>query len=396
LRLTIILLLSLAWLGSAACSREADQAKPELAFVTEELPVVIGGRNAVRLRRADPGPENRLHFVSADILPGRAMNVLRIQAHVPGRGIVDVIASPSIEEAARRMDGGPEDFNGNQSFKTGTTILLPFANRIRGKWIEAERAIESIIGGRPVRLPANWKGPNPASEPHSIHGLILASAMDSVEHTGGADSARMSGQLSAGDFGGRWLSKTDIDVEAVLRENVFTFRVVAKNVGGEVLPMGIGWHPYLSVPGGNRKQARLHIPARRRLAAANYDDVFPTGEVVDVAGTGYDFSIQGGAALDDLFLDDCFVDLEKDEQGHVSAEVIDPAAGYGVRLTGLVPEISAFMVYTPVDAAFVSVEPQFNWTDPYSSIWRGRNTGMVELEPGASTTFAVQIELFKP
>ena len=40
-----------------------------------------------------------------------------------------------------------------------------------------------------------------------------------------------------------------------------TATITAKNVGDKSEPMSIGWHPYFTIPSGDRTQARLHIPA---------------------------------------------------------------------------------------------------------------------------------------
>ena len=161
--------------------------------------------------------------------------------------------------------------------------------------------------------------------------------------------------------------------------------------------MGIGWHPYFALPSGNRAQARVHLPATERAIVNNYDDVFPTGRIVPVRNTPYDFTAPGGAPLNQLFLDDCFLNLQRSPDGRAVAEIIDPAAKYGIRVTAISPQVSAFQVYAPPDRQMVVLEPQFNLADPYSRIWRGKvNTGMVTLKPGASVTYAVQMELFAP
>jgi aldose 1-epimerase len=395
-RAIIVLFVASMLAGAAGCSSEATKEAQPMAFVTEELPVMIGGQHAVRLRRAMPGPADQPHFVSVDILPGRSMNIYQVRAHLPGRGDVELFESPSLEEAALRMNGGPEDFNGNQSFLVGGAILLPYVNRIRGKLIESERLIEAKVAGKTLRLPANWSGKKPGAELHAIHGLMLNSPMDAVEHSGAADHAAIKAQLNAGDFGGHWISKTGVAIEMTLRDGAFEFHVTAKNNGEEALPISIGWHPYFSFPSGDRSQARIRIPAAGRAVTNNYDDVFPSGEIQEVAGTPFDFSGVGGAALGDRYLDECFVNPIKNDQGQAVAEVIDPAAKYGLRISSDSPEISAFMVYSPVDRAVVAIEPQFNWIDPYSAVWGGRETGMVNLAPGASVTYSVRLELFQP
>src|SRR5581483_7475727 len=159
--------------------------------------------------------------------------------------------------------------------------------------------------------------------------------------------------------------------------------VTARNAGDSLLPVGIGWHPYFSLPSGKREQARLHVPARKRALVNNYDDVFPTGQTEPVAGTRYDFTAADGAALGAHYFDDSLVDLEKTAEGHTRAEIFDPEARYGIRVTALSPEVRALQVYAPPDQAFVVVEPQFNLADPFSPVWPpDMNTGMVILTPG--------------
>ena len=65
-----------------------------------------------------------------------------------------------------------------------------------------------------------------------------------------------------------------------------------------------------------------------------------------------------------------------------------------MRLTALSRHVTAVQVYAPPDRPFVAIEPQFNWTDPFSDAWpTGTNTGMVVLPPDADVTWAVRWEL---
>jgi hypothetical protein len=74
----------------------------------------------------------------------------------------------------------------------------------------------------------------------------------------------------------------------------------------------------------------------------NHDEMLPTGELVPVAGTPFDFLVPGGRPLDDLYLDDCFVDLARSAAGHVVAEIVDPAAAYGLRIISMSPRSARF------------------------------------------------------
>jgi galactose mutarotase-like enzyme len=160
------------------------------------------------------------------------------------------------------------------------------------------------------------------------------------------------------------------------------------------LPIGIGWHPYFAIPSGDRERATLHLPAARRARVTNYDDVFPTGELVEVAGTPYDFTPPDGAPLGSQYFDDLFVDLEKTSAGYTEIELHDPQSRYRMRLTAQSRHVTAVQVYAPPDRPFIAIEPQFNWTDPFSDIWPAdANTGMVVLPPDADVTWAVRWEL---
>lgn len=353
----------------------------------------IGGEPVVFLERPAPVDASRPAFVSAMVLPGRGMMTLQIRAHLPGRGEADLLAAPPLERAREILDG-EEDFKGNSSYFFGAPILLPFANRIRGKLEPDGRTIEAAILGHKVRLLANAGGRKPGAERLAMHGLLLAAPFRPVERetTDAQDALR--GRFQAGDFEGHWLSATEVACEIVLRHASFTLTVTARNVGGEPLPMGIGWHPYFALPSGRRSQARLHIPARRRLLVHDYDEVIPTGEVEPVAGTPYDFSMPEGRALGDLFLDDCFVDLERSAEGQVVAEILDPEAGYGMRVTTDAPHLRAIQVYAPQDIGFVALEPQFNWVDPFGPEWGPEtDSGMAVLAPGESAVYKVRLEL---
>ncbi len=167
-------------------------------------------------------------------------------------------------------------------------------------------------------------------------------------------------------------------------------------MGDEPEPVGSAWHPYFNLPSGDRKQARLYVSGDQRAQVNNYDDVFPTGKLLPVQGTPYDFTRTGGAPLNELFLDDNWTDLKKASDGSSYSEIIDPAAKYGLRIVALSRHVNTVQVYAPVDQKFIALEPQFNYNDPFGKEWGNRDTGMVTLLPGQSVTWKVKLELFIP
>ena len=357
--------------------------------------LTVGGQQIVRLeRKSNPGARNP-EFVTATILPGRGMNLFQITAYMPGKGTVDVFASPSLQDAERILDGENPDEHGVKSFTFGGAFIAPYPNRIRGKVSADHKTITTNWHGKRLTLPAVWKGKNPDAELHAIHGLILDHKTDDVAVKTTPDGQTVTGTIHAGDFGGYWFSKTDLNFTIALKASSLDATITSKNVGSEPEPMGIGWHPYFAIPSRDRKQARLQIPASQMSEVNNYDDVFPTGKLVNVKGTEYNFSSPSGKALDELFLDDNFSRLSRTD-GEVVVDLIDPASNYGIHIRGLSPEIKTVQVYAPPDKAFAAIEEQFNFADPFSPIWKGMDTGMITLEPGKSVTWKVRLELFVP
>jgi aldose 1-epimerase len=355
----------------------------------------IGGEPIVTLQRPAVTDQKKPQFLEAVILPGRGMAVLQITAYLPGKGEVDLLNSPPLPEAEKLLDNHDDEF-GNEVFKIGGAILLPYANRIRGKLSPDGKTITATVASKSVVLPANWSGNEPGAEKHSIHGLMRRSKFQDVKSDDAGHDSTVSGVLHAGNFGGHWPSDTDVRVAMKLSHDAFEIEVTGKNVGHEPLPMGIGWHPYFVLPSGDRQQARLHLPSHTRAVMNNYDDTFTTGERVDVKGTAYDYSAPGGRGLGIQYLDDNYSNLDRDAQGRTVSEIIDPAAKFGLRLITLSPQIKSIQVYAPPQKNFVAIEPQFNLPDPYNRNWGDTDTGMVLLKPGESLSWRVRLELFTP
>jgi galactose mutarotase-like enzyme len=145
-----------------------------------------------------------------------------------------------------------------------------------------------------------------------------------------------------------------------------------------------------------RANARLHVPASMRAQVSNYDDVVPTGKLMPLMGTPYDFNATAGAPLPDTLVDDSFIDLQRGPNGNVVSEIRDLGTNYGMRVTAMSPQIRAIQVYSPVEKSFIAIEPQFNYGDPFGEQWHGADTGIVTLEPGQSVIWKVQLQMFQP
>ena len=229
-----------------------------------------------------------------------------------------------------------------------------------------------------------------------MHGLILKAKTDEVDVTKIPGGEQVTGVIHAGDFGGHWLSKTDLVITITLTADAVDASIVAHNVGAEAEPMAIGWHPYFNLPSGDRTQARM---LHSRLAtwprwittttssppASSCPWREPTTTCAPPAACRSARSSTTTTGATSTWKD-----------GAVTVKVIDPAAHYGVKIEGLSPEIKAIQIYAPPTASFVAIEHQYNFADPFGKEWGKMDTGMVTLKPGQSTKWHVRLKVFVP
>jgi galactose mutarotase-like enzyme len=357
----------------------------------------IGGQKVVTITRT-PVSTTKPEFTSITIAPGRGMEVLQITANFPGmgpgKGNVDVLASPDLAGIKKMLDVD-DNANGDLAYRLGAAFLVPYPNRIRGKLSADGKTLTTEWQGHSLTLPANNIGKLPTAERHAMHGLILKARTDDVKVSSSTGGGQITGVIHAGDFGGHWLSKTDLTVTISLTAESVDATIEARNVGGEEEPIAIAWHPYFNLPSGDRSQARVHIPASNIAEVDGYDNVFPTGKILPVGGTRFDLRAPGGVALGTNFFDDNWNHIDW-QNNAATVQVIDRAAHYGVDVIGLSPEIKAIQMYAPIDKQFVAIEHQYNFGDPFGKEWGATNTGMVTLKPGQTTRWHVRLHVFVP
>lgn len=356
-------------------------------------PTEIGGQHVVTLTRSavsKTAPE----FTSVVIAPGRGMELIQVTANFPGKGNVNVLASPDLAGAKKMLDEQDDDF-GDLGYRLGSAFLVPYPNRIRGKLSADGKTLTTEWEGRTITLPANNVGKNPGAERHAMHGLILKAKTDDIQIKKIPGGEEVTGVIHAGNFKGYWPSRTDLRITISLTADAVEATVVATNVGVSAEPISIGWHPYFNLPSGDRTQVRILIPGSQLAQVDNYDNVFPTGKLTPVNGTQYDLRAPGGVALAKNFYDDNWSKLDW-KNGAVTVKVIDPAAKYGVAIEGLSPEIKTIQMYAPPAMSFVAIEHQFNFADPFGKQWGKMDTGMVKLAPHQSTKWQVRLRVFVP
>jgi len=398
--LTILLvILAVGWrehrLGQFAQLKKALK-RPTAVVVTAQP----GGQDVLRLQRSvlvsGSGPE----FLSATLLPGRGMNVLQIRAYLPGKGEVKLLASPPLDEAAQRLSGAGPDVNGAASLAMGGAVEAPWAGRILGVLAPDGRQLtamwRNVRLSLPADLPANSSNGPGSERPVATGGLLLKQQSASVSTSVMPDGGQAQASFEPGSFDGRWPSSTEITSSIVLSGKSIEIKIIARNTGTAAEPIGLGWHPRFAILNARRAEMMLRLPQSDRIDVKDRKTGELTGKLLPVSGTEYDFTGPAGARLGALNLDDTFVNLHRGlmDRGPI-AELRDADDGYGLRVTALSPAIKAFHVSAPLDGSFLSIDPRFNFDDPFGREWsRNEDTGMVVLQPGQTTQWYIRIEIF--
>jgi galactose mutarotase-like enzyme len=358
-------------------------------------PFSIGGKEPYTATRLQEGTGASPEFLSMTVLPGRGMNIYQITAYLPGLGVTNLLASPPLEQFAPTLNGQGKDNNGDASSLVGGAFLLPFTNQVHGMLSADGQHVVTDWNGHTISLPANTVNP-PGMMPSALHGLILDRAIDGqLDDAALLDGHELTATMHGGNFGSNWPSTSDVQFKILMSARAVDITVTVQNTGTEPEPVSVGWHPYFAIPSGQRAQARLHLPADARVETTDEVNMQPTGRMLPVTGTPYDFTAHEGVALDNLSLDDDFVQLKSMVfDSGPTIELMDPAANYGLRMICRSPEIQTLHVYAPADKNYVVIEPQFNYMDPFNKVWKGGDNGMVVLKPGQQVKWMVRLEFY--
>jgi aldose 1-epimerase len=157
----------------------------------------------------------------------------------------------------------------------GIPLLHPWANRL-GDW-----SYEALGKRADLRRVDELVGTDSATG-LPIHGALPAPCRV-VSAEAGDGAARLEAeQHRAWDpsFRGAFPFDHRVRLEAWVSDAVLRMRVVIEPVEGPV-PVTIGFHPYLTLPGVPREEYQLELPVRRRLLLG--PDQVPTGETQPVS-----------------------------------------------------------------------------------------------------------------
>jgi aldose 1-epimerase len=239
-------------------------------------------------------------------------------------------------------------------------VLVPWPNRVaHGRY---------QFGTETLQLPLGE--PNLGN---AIHGLVRWSGWDLLEH--GPAHVRM-GHVLWPQAGYPFTLALELAYE--LSDAGLRVTIRAENAGRTPAPYGAGMHPYVRAELGGIDGSELCVGAERWLEAD--DRKIPTGRLLSVAGTSYDF--RRSRRLQGVAMDTAFTGLARGGDGTARAELW--SAGGGRRVTVWMDgHFDYLMLFTGDGLAegerrrSIGVEPMTCAPDAFRN-----GLGLLVLEPG--------------
>jgi aldose 1-epimerase len=253
---------------------------------------------------------------------------------------------------------------------SGIPVLFPWPNRIAGAHFDWEGTTYHV----PVTEPATGAG---------LHGFACHAKWQVLQ----ADTDQVTGEFllsrDAPEHAADWPADAGIRVTYVLAERSLTVRATVFAPGNEALPFGLGFHPYLRVP-GSFDQWLLQCDATRHWPLR---DMIPTGEVLPVPP---DLDFRRPRSIGDAHLDDVLTCLPEATGMSRRAALIGPEVSIEVSSD---PAFGDYVLFTPGSRDAVAIEPYTCTTDAVHMDSRG---GWRVLPPTEESTFEWRIDVTAP
>ncbi|MDE3134740.1 MAG: aldose 1-epimerase [Acidobacteriota bacterium] len=247
-------------------------------------------------------------------------------------------------------------------------LLHPWANRLR--------AWDFELGGRPVRLdPDAPITHRDAATGTAIHGLLAASPYWKVSD---ADRNTLTAELDFGrvpEYRAAFPFPHIVRYTAAVVGTTLTVALAVRASGEVAVPISFGFHPYLTLPGSDRRGWRLKLPAARQ--ALMDEHLIPTGETRALDPGSLD------GALGERTFDSSYPELVGEQPAFVVADdrrrlTLTHISGYPVS-----------QVYAPEASQFICFEPM---TAPVDALISG--DGLRWVQPGEEfeALFSISVE----
>ena len=143
-----------------------------------------------------------------------------------------------------------------------------------------------------------------------LHGLLTSSPYwEVVSVAGDKRSARYTARLDFWkhpDLMAQWPFAHEYEMTYTLKDGELEVRTTVRNLSTETMPIAIGFHPYIQIPGVPRDEYLAHVPARSRVSYT--PQLLPTGDYTPM-DLATEFTLKG------ITLDNGFIDLIRSDDG---------------------------------------------------------------------------------
>jgi galactose mutarotase-like enzyme len=252
-------------------------------------------------------------------------------------------------------------------------LLHPWANRLRD-W-------RYSLAGHSVTLDRQSsvvKEDGPTGRP--IHGLLAASP-----HWQVVDSAsdRLTAELDFGavpEYMAAFPFAHRVRYSAALADCALTVALTVIPTGDTAVPVAFGFHPYLTLPGSDRRGWQLELPVARQ--AELDEQLLPTGAGVEIAPGELD------GPFGDRTFDTSYDRLYTTGGGEAVFALADERRRVEVVFGSTYP---VSQVYAAEGSDFICYEPMTAPVDPF-----GAGERLPFAQPGTEFTARFQIRVSKP
>ena len=242
----------------------------------------------------------------------------------------------------------------------GNPILFPFPGRI----VNGEFSFKNMQ----YKIPINFR------DGTAIHGFVYDRKWDvqDIKQTNSFASIT-STYTSTNQIHKYFPFPFEIQLTYRLQIDFLEMAFNIRNLGKNVLPMGLGIHPYFSID-SSRSDWKLELPAKSRY---NLTNCIPTGEKMPVKDR-YDF--RNMKKLNDIYLDDLFGDIIKDNRKHFKVYLENPDASLKLKIDSD-ENFDYCVIYAPENQNFICIEPYTCITNVFNFANSDITTGLIELGP---------------
>ena len=181
-------------------------------------------------------------------------------------------------------------------------VLIPFPGRVA----EGKYSFE----GQTLQMDKNdSEGPN------AIHGFVRKKIWETEQSS--ETEAVFTTEIHESENPG-YPFALDVRVAYQLSGDGLTVAFRIENTGKTPAPVAAGFHPYFTVGSALINADTLHVPFEATL---EYENLIPTGRVLPVDGTEFDF--RRPRAIDAIVLNTCFLQPQRDADGRLRIRLSD-------------------------------------------------------------------------